>query len=254
MKSLHRKLQCFQEALFWQHPLTVLLVAIRRFCRPFIDWDVLDVFETDLRLPLPESYSKEKLDVRIYRGNGDLKRAVEDLTSFNDLLPADIELKFARGDVVTAAYSAGGVVGCAWLAFANGIEHVFGTSWIIRPTEALRYDSYVRPDWRGRAIHSVLNATMNRYAREHGILRTLGEISVFNTQSMSLAKHFRKIRTMRVIFIKVRAVKWTYRKAIGAPFESRFAITPGLPCRSSRAIPHPAGRRRGILVTPNQIR
>jgi hypothetical protein len=175
MKSLQRRLQCFQDPSFWQHPLTVLLVAIRRFCRLFIDWDALDVFETDLRMPLPESYSNEKLDVRIYRGNGGLKRAVEDLTSFNDLLPADIEPKFARGDVVTVAYSAGEVIGCAWLAFANGIEHVFGTSWIIRPTEALRYDSHVRRDWRGRAIHSVLNATMKRYALEHGILRTLGE-------------------------------------------------------------------------------
>lgn len=234
MKSLVRKFRRLEEAVRWRRPLIVSLMIIRKIFRPFITWDVLDVFETDLRLPLPESYTKETLDVRAYAGNQDLNCAVEDLTSFNELLPADIELRFARGDVVAVAYAEAEVVGCAWLTFSSRIEHAFGTSWLIHPTEALRYDSFVRPDWRGRAVHSLLNNAMNRYARDHGILRTLGEISVLNTQSLSLPRHFRKARTMRLILIQVRAVKWTYRKAIGAPFESRFAIEPGLPNRSPR--------------------
>lgn len=234
MKSVVRKLRRFGEVVKWRHPLIVLILVMRKIFRPLIYWDVFDVFETDLRLPLAESYCTEKLDVIIYGGSKDLQSAVTKLSSFNDLLPADIELRFARGDVVAVACTAGEAVGCAWLTFSNGIEHAFGTSWIIRPAEALRYDSFVRPDWRGRALHSLLNYTMNRYARERGIVRTLGEISVLNTQSLGLSRHFKKVQTMRLVFIQIRGVKWVYRKATGAPFESRFATEPGLPNRSPR--------------------
>jgi len=234
MKSIHHELRRAWEQVRRRHPLVSLLLVIRKTFRPFVNWDIFDVFETDLRLPLPESYSKGKFDVRIYGGPKDLKRTIEDLTSFNDLLPVDIELRFGRGDVVGVAYAADQVVGCMWLTFANGTELEFGTSWIMNAAEALRYDSFVRPDWRGRAIHSLLNDALNRYARERGILRTLGEISVLNSQSLSLPKHLRRVRTMRVVVFHVRGLNWTYRKAVGAPFESRFAIEPGLPNRNPR--------------------
>jgi len=234
MRWVLRELRRVREVVRWGNPLVVLLLAIRKTFRPFVDWDIFDVFETDLRLPLPESYSKEKLDARVYAGNQDLNQAVEQLTSINDLLPADIELRFARGDIVAVAYKENEVVGCAWLTFSNGIEHAFGTSWIINSTEALRYDSFVLPDWRGRAIHSLLNNALNRYARARGVTRTLAEISVLNKQSRSLAKHFRKVQAIRVVLVQIRGTKWIYRKAIGAPLESRFASVPGFPNRSAR--------------------
>jgi hypothetical protein len=54
------------------------------------------IFETDLRLPLADSYTTGRLEVRIYGGNEDLKEALRDLTSIDDLRPADIQLRFAR--------------------------------------------------------------------------------------------------------------------------------------------------------------
>jgi GNAT superfamily N-acetyltransferase len=247
MKSLLRELRRLPEFVRWRNPLFVFLMVIREIFRPLIYWYVYDIFETDLCLPVPGSYSKEKLDVRIYNGQKDLKRAVEDLTSMDGLLAADIELRMARGDVVAVVYAETQAVGFMWLTFSSGMELVFGTSWIIGHNEALRYESFVHPRWRGRAIHSLLNSAINRYALEHGILRTLGGVSLLNSQSRSLAKHFRKLRSIRLVIFRVRGVKWTYRKAIGAPLESRFAITPGFPTRIAE--PRFISARRWKLIS-----
>ena len=235
MKPVLREVRRFPEFVRWRNPLLILLMVLRETLRPFMYWYIFDIFETDLRLPGPESYSKESFEVRIYGGNKDLKRAVEDLTCLDDLLPADIELRFSRGDVVAVAYAEDEAVGCMWLTFSTGMELGFGTSWILEATEALRYGAFVRPDWRGRALHSVLNNTLNRYAQERRILRTLSGISVFNSQSRRLHKRFRSARAMRVFLFRVRGVKWTYRKALGAPLESRFAVAPGFQSRSARS-------------------
>ena len=234
MKSLRCELRRLPEFVRWRNPPLVFLMVIREIFRPLIYWYVFDIFETDLCLSLPRWYSKDKLDVRIYGGTKDLKRAVEDLTPMDGLLSEDIEVRLARGDVVAVAYAENRVVGFMWLTFSTGMELAFETTWIIDSAEALRYESFVHPKWRGRAIHSLLNNAINRYAREHGILRTVGGISLLNSQSRSLASHFRKLRAMRVVLIRIRGVNWTYRKAIGAALESRFAIMPGFPTRITR--------------------
>jgi GNAT superfamily N-acetyltransferase len=215
-------------------------------------WFIFDIFETDLRLPIPEPYSAERLDVRVYEGSKDVKNILEDLAAMDDLLPADIELRLQRGDAVAIAYAADKAVGCMWLTFSTGIELGFGTSWVIRPAEALRYGAFVRPEWRGRAVHSLLNNALNRYARDRGILRTLGGVSVLNSQSRSLAKHYRKLRAMRVIVLKIRGVKWIYRKAIGAPLESRFCVAAGSHSRSPRT-KFVKGRLRKIIGPVSQL-
>ena len=88
--------------------------------------------------------------------------------------------------------------------------------------EAVRYGNFVRPNWRGRGIQSFVNAAVNEYARDLGIARTLGSISTLNTQSMSLAKHYRTATTMKVVLVHIRGLNWTIHRASGAPFESRF--------------------------------
>ena len=226
MKSLRRELSRAPEFLRWRRPLLVLLLGAREVLRPVLYWYVFDIFVTDLRLPVPESYATEPVDVVIYTRDGDAKQAMKDLTGMDGLSSADIELRLRRGDVVAVAYARSSVAGSMWLTFSNGMELAFGTSWRVGPAEALRYDSFVSPDWRGRAIHSLLNNSLNNYAREHGILRTLGGISVLNSQSSSLAKHFRKARAMRILILRFRGLNWTYRRATGAPLESRFDLSP----------------------------
>src|SRR5437660_8786230 len=151
LKSLRRELHRLPEFIRWRNPLFVLLLILREMCGPFMYWYVFDIFETDLRLPIPEPYSEERLEVRVYEGNKSLTKALEDLEGMDDLVPADIELRLGRGDAVAIAYAADKSVGCMWLTFSTGIELGFGTSWVIRPAEALRYGAFVRPEWRGRA-------------------------------------------------------------------------------------------------------
>jgi GNAT superfamily N-acetyltransferase len=234
MKSIRRHLRRLPELMRWRNPGLLLLLIVRETFRPFIYWYIFDIFERDVRRPMPEPYSKERLDLRIYEGAKDLHRAVEDLTALDDLRPADIELRLKRGDAVAIAYAAHEAVACMWLSFSNEVELAFGINWSMSPTEALRYDAFVRPDWRGRAIHSLVNDAINRYARERGIARTLAGISTLNNQSRNLPKHLRNARLMRLILLHIRGLNWTYRKAIGAPFESRFSITPGSPFRGAR--------------------
>ena len=224
----------------WGHPLIVLLRVVRKSSSPFLYWDVIDIFETDLRLPLPESYAKEKFEIRIYQGDAGQAKATEDLRSLNRL-PNEISRRFSRGDAVAIAYAVDKVVGCMWLTFSSGRELALGTRWIVNPAEALRYSSFVHPGLRGRALHSLLNDALNRYARERGILRTLGDIGVLNSQSRSLARHFRKRPVMSLIVFRVRGVNWTYRTAIGAPLQSRFVISP---CGQPRSERHPTTRAR----------
>ena len=224
----------------WRHPLTILLMAAHKSFSPFLHWDIIDIFETDLRLPIPESYAKGDFDVRIYQGDGGQRKATEDLTSLNRL-PSECSRRFSRGDAVAIAYAADKVVGCMWLTFSSGRELALGIRWIVNPAEALRYSSFVHPEWRGHALHSLLNNALNRYARERGIIRTLGHIGVLNSRSRSLAKHFRKHPVMKVFVFRVRGVNWTYRTTIGSPLESRFAIVPCVPRRSEG---HEAARAR----------
>jgi hypothetical protein len=233
MKSIRREFRRAPEFLRWRRPLLVFLLGVRELLRPLVYWYVFDIFATDLRLPLPESYSTDSLVVRFFTGDQDRQQAVIDLAGLDGLASNDIELRLRRGDVVGVAYSGAEVAGYMWLTFSTGMELAFGTSWKLGSSEALRYDSFVCPVWRGRAIHSFLNNCLNNYAREHGIVRTLAGISILNSQSSSLARHLRRIRSMRVLILRVRGLNWTFRRAIGAPLQSRFDLTSGFQVRSS---------------------
>jgi len=106
MKSVLHNLRRLPESMRWRNPGLLLLLIIREMFRPFIYWYLFDVFERDLRRSMPQPYSKEKLDVRIYEGTNDLQKAIEELASLDDLCAADIEARLGRGDVVAAAYAA----------------------------------------------------------------------------------------------------------------------------------------------------
>ena len=234
MKSFLRDLRRLPELIRWRNPLHLLLLATREVLRPFVYWYVFDIFERDLRRPVPEPYSKETLQVRIYEGAPGLHKAVEDLSGLDGLRPAEVKMRLERGDVLAIAYAAREAVGCMWLTFLSGMELAFGTRWRLGPAEALRYGAFVQPAWRGRAVHSLVNDAIIQYARKRGMVCTLAGISALNSQSQNLPKHLRNSRVMRVFLFHVRGLNWTYRKAIGAPLESRFSISPGFGMRSAR--------------------
>jgi GNAT superfamily N-acetyltransferase len=225
-RSLSQQLRNLREMLRWRGPVRFLLLTVREILSPLMYWYVFHIFETDLRLPIPQSLAKEEFDVRIYTGDEDLERHTSELASMGEHPLSEIEARFRRGDVVAVAYDGSEAVGWTWITFASGIELAFGTAWIINPHEALRYGTFVRPEWRGRRIHSFLNHSINTYSRNHGIVRIVGSISVLNSQSMSLAAQYRKAPGMILTIVHIRGVNWTYRNSSGARLNTRFSKLP----------------------------
>jgi GNAT superfamily N-acetyltransferase len=184
------------------------------------------IFDRDLRQTLPEPDAKEKFESRIYSGKSALENAGLTNCSLAEYIPLDSSSRLDRGDALAVTYAGTEPVGVSWMTFSSGLELAFGAEWKIEPGEAVQYDAFVHPHWRGHAIQSVLSIAMYRYARDHGIHRVLASVSVFNPQSLALAKRRKKNKSMTVFLLRVRGNNWVIAKASGAPFDSRFSKTP----------------------------
>ena len=215
-----------QEAFRWRGPFTFFLVVLREMLRPLVYWHAYYIFETDLtRQPVPEPLADEHIDVRVYNGAAAPQKAKAEILSMGQLDPAEIDSRFDRGDMVVIAYAGGEPTGYEWLCSTNGaLELAFAVYWMIGPGEAVRYDKFVLPKWRGRRISTWLHSATVVCARDHGILRTFSSISTVNKQSLSIAKHYRRTAAMKLTLVHVRGLTRTFRKAVGAPFESRFSV------------------------------
>ncbi len=88
--------------------------------------------------------------------------------------------------------------------------------------EGIRYDFYVLPKWRGQRIVSCLSAAIVIAARDRGVLLTFASISTLNSQSLNIAKHYRRPVAIKVTLVQVRGFNWIFKKAVGALFKSRF--------------------------------
>jgi GNAT superfamily N-acetyltransferase len=198
------------------------LLAAREAMRPLLYWHAWHVFSTDLDEALPEPYAKEQVDVKIFCDRPAIETVLPQLAPLGQLSEEQIRSRLEHGGAVAIACVGGEPAGYMWLTFANGWDLVYGVTWILRSEEALRYGSFVAPKWRGLGIHSSLNSALNCYARGRGLRRTLGSIGAFNRQSLNLAKHARRPKTMTVFVLHIKGVNWTYVRAFGAPLDSRF--------------------------------
>lgn len=210
-----------REGLRWRGLLFSFLLGTREILRPFLYWHAWHIFSTDLERP-PEPYAKEQVAVRVYVGENVGDGLIALLSSMDEISSAEIRSRLEQGNAVAVASVGGEAAGYMWMTFAAGLELAFGVNWILRPDEALRYGSFVVPRWRGLGIHSSVNHALNDYARRRGLKRTLASIGAFNRQSLNLAKHTRNPKIMTVILFHLRGVNWTFVKALGAPFASRF--------------------------------
>jgi GNAT superfamily N-acetyltransferase len=206
----------------FRDPHRVALLAIREICRPLVYWYCWDIVENDLRLPFRVPYGTRRFTVRTHGGTHRIESTVAILLPLGELSSEEITARCKRGDVVGVAYAENEPVGYSWMTFDTGFEMAFGTRWFLRPNEAVLYGSYVVPQWRGNGVHSWLDLEMNNYARQRGITRTLGSISILNSGSLSLARKQGKPVIMTLLLIRLRGLGWTYRRAFGAPLTSHF--------------------------------
>jgi len=214
------------EILRWRGPGHFFLLALREVLRPVMYWYAWNIYLTDLQQPLTAPYAKGKFDVRIFSGNQDREATRQQLASLGEPLPANFDARLNRGDALAIVQCGAEPVASGWMTFTSGMEMAYGLSWILQPNEGTQYGSFVLPKFRGQGIFSVLNVALNTYARENGVLRSVGSISVLNSQSLSMAKRLGKKKLMTVILVRIRGLGWTFRKAIGSSLDTRFA-TPG---------------------------
>jgi GNAT superfamily N-acetyltransferase len=223
---LPRSWRRVSEILRWRGVGYFLLLALRELLRPILYWYAWNIYRTDLDRSIGEPYAKGKFDVKIFRGEAQREAARAELAKVHEPLPADFDARIRRGDAVAVVFSGDEAVAAGWMTFASGMELAFGTNWILQPGEGTQYGSFVSPKWRGQGIFSVLNVTLNRYAQEAGVTRSIGSISVLNTQSLSMARRLGKKKIMTVVLVRLRGVNWTFRTALGAPLDSRFTAEP----------------------------
>jgi GNAT superfamily N-acetyltransferase len=216
------------EILRWRGPGHFLLLALREVLRPVMYWYAWNIYLTDLQQPLTAPYAKGKFDVRVFSGNQDREAARHQLASLGEPLPANFDARINRGDALAIVRCGAEPVASGWMTFTSGMEMAYGLTWILRPNEGTQYGSFVLPKWRGQGIFSVLNVALNTYAREHGVLRSVGSISVLNSQSLSMAKRLGKKKLMTVILVRIRGLGWIFREAIGSPLHARFATSSDL--------------------------
>ena len=222
VQRLPREWRRAPEIFRWRGPLRFLLLVAREILRPFMYWHVFYIVENDIRQSSPRSYARERFEVRIYVEQKDLKRAKTELSAIGELSPGEIRSRLGRGDAVAVAYAVDEAIGYSWMTFSSGLVLAFNTTWIVRANEAVLYDSFVLPQWRGQGIHSCLDVAFHSFARERGIVRTLASMAALNSQALSLAKRSGKPTIMTVVLVRVRGVKRTWGTAIGAPLNSRF--------------------------------
>ena len=230
------------EILRWRGPGHFFLLALREVLRPVMYWYAWNIYLTDLEKPLTAPYAKAKFDVRIFCGDQDREAARKQLASLGEQLPANFDARVNRGDALAIVYCGDEPVGFSWMTFTSGMEMAFGMKWILRANEGTQYGAFVLPKWRGYGIFSLVNVALNAYAREHGILRSIGCISVLNTQSLSMARRLGKKKLMTVVLVRIRGLGWTFRKAIGAPLHTRFT-TQEVDLAAAKSVPLGVGEK-----------
>jgi len=212
------------EILRWRGPGTFLLLVVREILRPLLYWHAYRIVENDLRQPFPHPVIKESFNGKVYTSEKGLEKVTMEVSALGELTPTEVAARLQRGEAVSVAYSGAQAVGYTWMTQRSGLPLAFDVTWIVHPREAVLYGSFVHPQWRGRGIHTCVDVTVNNYAREHGILRTVASIPMFNSQSWSLARRMGKPELMTVLLVRIRGIKRTWKRTSGAPFSSFFRI------------------------------
>jgi GNAT superfamily N-acetyltransferase len=216
-----RRAEVLREFVSWRGVFIVGLLTFREFLRPLLYWHLWHIFETDISKDVPQPYGKDAVEVKFY-AEGRPSAIVQQISAMGELEPEEVERRFAQGDSIAVGWVDEQPAGYMWMSFSNAFELAFGTFWIVRAGEAVRYGSFVAPAFRGRGIHSNLNSAVNSCLRQRGINKTLAAVSLLNPQSLSLPRHYQRAVSMTVLVVRFRRLNWTIRRSFGAPLGSRF--------------------------------
>ena len=220
-KPAHQWSRAF-EILRWRGPWRFLLLALREILQPLVYWHTYYIIQNDMQPHLPAPAAKGKFETAVYAGERDLENAEAALAGMKELTSAEVTVRLKRGDAVAVASAGERAIGYLWMTFCSGLELAFDTAWIIHPNEAVLYDTFVRPEWRGRGVHACMDIALNNWAYPRGITRAFASISAVNNQSLGITKLAGKTRIMTLVLVRVRGFHQPWINSNGAPFELYF--------------------------------
>jgi hypothetical protein len=216
-----KRIQSLREMLLWRGPFRCAALALREVMRPIVDWYVLRIIEGSVAEACMKPPTGPQYPVKFFTLADGMDAIAAEVEPIRKLRPID-ESRLKQGDTLAIAYAGDAPVGCVWMAFQSGLGIAAETAWLIGPGEAVAYDSFVVPAWRGKRVHGCLDQVIHRYFQQRGIVRLLGSMSVLNPQTLSLAKRTDKRTTMTLILVTIRGVNWNFRFALGQPLAARF--------------------------------
>jgi hypothetical protein len=228
--------------LRWRGPFVVVALALKECLRPLMQCHVWYIFETDIadRVAGPYVSDGEGVTLETIMTPAAALDLRARLPSLERLAESEIVRRLTRGDALIIATRTACPVGSMWVSFVSGVPLAFDATWKIGEQEAVRYDSYVVPAYRGRRIHSLLNFGANGFARSRGVRRTFGSISILNRPSLRLAQQHQRAVAMIVVQIRLRGRTRSLKFATGRKFDERFGIAP-----ESAARPQAVGAEAG---------
>jgi GNAT superfamily N-acetyltransferase len=121
--------------------------------------------------------------------------------------PAELERRMLRGDLVSIGFVADEPVAYTWMTFKEGDVSELGLKVRLHTGEAVQYDTYVAPQWRGHGFQYPLNVPILNYAREHGFTKTLAWVHVLNTRSFKNQIRYGKRVVQKVISIRIPGLR-----------------------------------------------
>lgn len=210
--------------LRWRGPFRFSLLVLREIFSPLLYWHVFYVFEKDVHLLEPERTAE--FDVKVCAGRDHFDELVREIVPMGEISAKVIESRLASNDIVAVAHAGSEPVGYAWMALESGLETAFDTIWVLGAKEAVFYGSFTHPHWRGRGVQHELDAMLMLCARKNHINKIFATVSALNRPSLRAFDTVHQRNIMTLMLARVRGLKWVYRKSIGAPIESHFAVSP----------------------------
>jgi len=137
--------------------------------------------------------------------------------------PEELERRISRGDLVSIGFVGDEPVAYTWMTFKEADVSELALKLRLHTGEAVQYDTYVAPQWRGHGFQYPLNVPILNYAREHGFTKTLAWVHVLNTRSFKNQIRYGKRVVQKVISIRIPGLGNTL--LIRFPGELRSRLT-----------------------------
>jgi GNAT superfamily N-acetyltransferase len=210
-----------REQSIWGEIRFRLEASLRNLARPYIN--TFAFFEADLERIVVEMPPGTKLEPRLFRGAGSVQNVCDLLESMGNTR-GELEKRMLRGDLVSIGFVGAEAVAYTWMTFSDVDVHELGLRLRLQPGEAVQYDTFVAPKWRGRGFQFALNVPVLNYAREHGYRKTLAWVHVLNTRSFKNQVRSGKRVIQKVISLKPPGTKRSVTLRLPGALRSRLIV------------------------------